>query len=145
VRGAERARPRVATRVLVGVALGGVAAVVAATARFARRPAAAGQRLGAGAVLLRGSARVAGIERRVPARGRGRLPLYLAPARGAVVDSARIGALAARLVDGTAAGNEPVIALVPRDSVRGLALVARLVVVPGEPGLLVFGPVGSRP
>ena len=33
----------------------------------------------------------------------------------------------------------PVVALVPRDSVRGLALVGRLVVTPGEPGLLVFG------
>jgi hypothetical protein len=98
-----------------------------------------GERLGPRAAVVRGALRVAAIERVTRARGRGRLPVYLALARGPVVDSARVGVLAARLVAGTEAGTEPVIALVPRDSVAGLAPVGRLVVTPGEPGLLVFG------
>jgi hypothetical protein len=93
---------------------------------------------------MRGTTHVAVIERITRARGRGRLPLYLAPASGAIIDSARVGVLAARLVAGTGAGTEPVIALVPRDSVAGLPLVGRVVVTPGEPGLLVFG-AGVRP
>jgi hypothetical protein len=93
----------------------------------------------AGAEVRRAGARLAGIERISAARGRGRLPIYLAPFAGAVVDSARVGALAARLVPGSAAAGVPVVELVPRDSVAGLPLVARLVVTPGEPGLLVFG------
>jgi hypothetical protein len=112
-----------------------------ATWRFAAS-ASAGTRLGPGAAVVRGTRRVAGIERLVRARGRGRLPSYLAPATGPVVDSARVGALAARLVAGTESGGEPLIALVPRDSVRGLPLAGRLVVTPGEPGLLVFAAAG---
>jgi hypothetical protein len=107
-----------------------------ATWRFARPPG--GTRAAAGAEVRRGGARIAAIERITAARGRGRLPLYLAPATGPVVDSARVGALAARLVAGTARGGAPIVELVPRDSVAGLQLAARLVVTPGEPGLLVF-------
>jgi hypothetical protein len=103
-----------------------------------------GVRLGPGAAVVRGAMRVAAIERITQARGRGRLPLYVALARGAVVDSARVGVLAARLVAGTERGTEPVVALVPRDSVAGLAVVGRLVVTPGEPGLLVFGADAHR-
>lgn len=120
------------------VAVGGLGAIAVATWR-AGVPAAASTPLGPGAAVVRGEARVAPIARRTAARGRGRLPLLLAPATGPVVDSARVGVLAARLVDGTGAGPAPVVALVPRDSVAGLAPVARLVVTPGEPGLLVFG------
>ena len=47
--------------------------------------------------------------------------------------------LAARLASGSAADQAPVVELVPRDSIAGLPLVARLVVAAGEPGLLVFG------
>jgi hypothetical protein len=141
-----RAGHRAAGGVLATIALGVVVAVVGATLVFARRatPVGGGQ-LGAGAALVRGSTRLAGIERRLPPRGRGRLPTYLAPARGPAVDSARVGALTPRLVAGTEAGAEPVIALVPRDSVRGLRPLARLVVTPGEPGLLVFGVPAQRP
>lgn len=120
------------------LALAGLGGIAAAAWRAGVR-GSPGVRLGPDAAVVRGGRRVAPIERRTPARGRGRLPLYLAPATGAAIDSARVGALAARLVDGTGAGDAPVIALVPRDSVAGLALVARLVVTPGEPGLLVFG------
>jgi hypothetical protein len=131
--------------VVAAVAAVFVAAVVGAawSLRARGRPAAA--RLGPGAAITRGGRRVAGIERRLPPRLRGRLPVYLAPAAGAVVDSARVGALAPRLLPGTETGAEPVIALVPRDSVAGLALVARLVLTPGEPGLLVFGEGRGRP
>ena len=121
------------------VALGGLGAIAAAAWRAGGRPVAGSTPLGPGAAVVRGGTRVAAIERRTAARGRGRLPLFLAPATGPVIDSARVGVLAARLVDGTGAGPAPVVALVPRDSVAGLALVARLVVTPGEPGLLVFG------
>ena len=120
--------------------------IVAGVWRAARRAPPGGDvRFDARAAVVRGPARVAGIERLIRARGRGRLPQYLAPARGAVVDSARIGLLAARLVSGAATAQAPVVALVPRDSVAGLALVARLVVTPGEPGLLVFAPRSARP
>ena len=123
------------------------AAALAGTALLARvawqrgasaRPAG-GEPLGASAAVVRGPTRIAAIERVTRARGRGRLPLYLAPATGPVVDSARVGALAALLVRASEAGDGPVVALVPRDSVAGLPLVGRLVVTPGEPGLLVFG------
>jgi hypothetical protein len=67
----------------------------------------------------------------------------VAPASGPVIDSARVGALAARLLS-TAGRDEPVIALVPRDSVAGLSAVGRLVVTVGESGLLVFGAPGAR-
>ncbi len=125
------------------------AAVAALIARAAWTAGGRGARVGAGrlgpgAAVTRGGVRVAAIERVVRARGRGRLPLYLAPAAGPVADSARVGALAARLEPGTAAGREPVVALVPRDSVAGLALVGRLVITPGEPGLLVFGARARR-
>ena len=113
--------------------------------RGARAQTAGGDPLGPGAAVVRGPARIAAIERVTRARGRGRLPLYLAPATGPVVDSARVGALAALLVRGAEAGNEPLVALVPRDSVAGLPLVGRLVVTPGEPGLLVFGARTGRP
>jgi hypothetical protein len=52
--------------------------------------------------------------------------------------------LAARLAPGTGSGAEPVIALVPRDAVAGLPLVGRLVVTPGEPGLMVYGAATPR-
>lgn len=127
------------------LALAGVAAILAASWRFGTGTRARGDApLGAGAAVVRGSRRVAGIERVTRARGRGRLPLYLAPATGPVVDSARVGALAARLLAGEGPDAAPVIALVPPDSVRGLPLVGRLVVTPGEPGLLVFG-AATRP
>jgi hypothetical protein len=129
-------------------ALGAAAALAAAAlgaaawrAGVGLRPAG-GARLGPGAAVTRGGVRVAGIERVARGRGRGRLPLYLATASGPVVDSARVGALAARLLPSE--GGDPVIALVPRDSVAGLALVGRLVVTPGDPGLLVFGAGGAR-
>ena len=96
-------------------------------------------RLAFSAAVTRGGRRIARIERVTRARGRGRLPLYLAPARGPIVDSARVGTLAARLVTETGGGAAPQITLVPRDSVAGLTLVGRVVAVPGEPGLLVFG------
>jgi hypothetical protein len=132
--------------VLTGLAIAVVVGIMVRTVRLAGRPQGAGDpRLGADAAVTRGGQRVAGIDRVVSARGRGRLPLYLAPARGAVIDSARVGVLAAWLLPGTEVGVEPRIALVPRDSVAGLAVVARLVVTPGEPGLLVFGARGSRP
>jgi hypothetical protein len=135
-------RRNAARRTIAALAIGGVAVVGVATWRFAAAGAPGVTRLGPDAAVVRGTRRVAGIERVTRARGRGRLPLYLAPAAGPVVDSARVGALAARLVAGTAAGDAPVIALVPRDSVQGLPLAGRLVVTPGEPGLLVFGPAG---
>jgi hypothetical protein len=140
------ARPgRAAARWLVVVA---VVAAVGVMLRLsygsvARARRASGARLGADAALVRGATRLARIERVVRARGRGRLPLYLAPASGPVVDSARVGVLAARLVPGTDLGTAPVIALVARDSVAGLAPVGRLVITPGEPGLLVFGAGGA--
>ena len=121
------------------VALAGLGLIAAAAWRAGVRAAAGSAPLGPGAAVVRGTMRLAPIERRIAARGRGRLPLFLAPATGAVIDSARVGVLAARLVDGTGAGPAPVVALVPRDSVAGLGLVGRLVVTPGEPGLLVFG------
>jgi hypothetical protein len=93
---------------------------------------------------VRDGARLAAIERRTAGRGRGRLPVYLAPARGPAIDSARVGVLAARLAPGTGSGAEPVIALVPRDAVAGLPLVGRLVVTPGEPGLMVYGAATPR-
>jgi hypothetical protein len=141
-------RGRAAVWGLRGLALAAVAVVVGLAARTGRR--STGRRLGPGAAVTRGAARVAAIDRVAPARGRGRLALYLAPARGPVIDSARVGVLAARLVAGTERGDEPVVALVRRDSVAGLGLVGRLVVTPGEPGLLVFGAraadaAGGRP
>jgi hypothetical protein len=128
------------TTVLALVAVGGLGAIAATAWRASTRASrAASERLAPDAAVVRGGARVATIERRNAARGRGRLPLFLAPATGPVIDSARVGALAARLVAGSGRGPSPVIALVPRDSVAGLPLVGRLVVTPGEPGLLVFG------
>ncbi|MGZ8379683.1 MAG: hypothetical protein ACXWZS_09780 [Gemmatirosa sp.] len=128
------------TTVLALVAAGGVAAIAATAWRASTRASrAASERLGPGAAVVRAGVRVAAIERRNAARGRGRLPLFLAPATGPVIDSARVGALAARLVPGTGRGPSPVIELVPRDAVTGLPLAGRLVVTPGEPGLLVFG------
>jgi hypothetical protein len=121
--------------VTTALVAGGLLTCGVATWRFARPPG--GTRPGAGAEVRRGGARLAAIERITPARGRGRLPLYLAPAAGPVIDSARVGVLAARLVAGTAR-DAPVVELVPRDSVAGGRLAARLVVTPGEPGLLVF-------
>ncbi len=145
-RDAERAGRRAAGRVVAALALAGVGAIVIAAWRLgARADGAAGTRLGPEAAVTRGARRLAAIERVGRARGRGRLPLYLAPATGATIDSARVGALAARLVPGTESGNAPAIALVPRDSVRGLAPIGRLVVTPGEPGLLVYGARGYRP
>ncbi len=135
----RRAGQRTGVRVLLGLVAAGAIGVVFAAGRAAVRPAGAGDRLGAGAAVTRDGRRLAPIERVVRARGQGRLPLYLAPARGPVIDSARVGVLAARLVSGTESGTAPQIALVPRDAVAGLVLVARLVVTPGEPGLLVFG------
>ena len=141
-----------AGRVVAALALAGAAAILLVSYRFlalADRIGSAGNpdgaRLGPGAAVMRGPQRLAGIERVARSRGRGRLPLYLAPASGPVIDSARVGALAARLLPGTDGGTEPVIALVPPDSVRGQPLVGRLVVTPGEPGLLVFGTLGYRP
>ncbi len=126
--------------VLTLVAVGGLGAIAAIAWRASTRTArAASERLAPDAAVVRGGARVAAIERRNAARGRGRLPLYLAPATGPIIDSARVGALAARLVAGTGRGPSPVIELVPRDAVVGLPLAGRLVVTPGEPGLLVFG------
>lgn len=137
------ARPAARRWLLRALLLAGALLVVHAAWRASA--AAGGERLGPDAALVRGARRVAAIERVSRARGRGRLPLYLAPAAGAVIDSARVGALAARLEPG-AADADPVVALVPRDSVAGLALVGRLVVTPGEPGLLVFGTrVARRP
>lgn len=141
-RSGRRTRRRLLTAaVLVGAAL----LVRVAWQRGARAQAAGGVPLGPGAAVVRGPVRIAAIERVTRARGRGRLPLYLAPATGPVVDSARIGALAALLVRAPDAGNEPVVALVPRGEVAGLPLVGRLVVTPGEPGLLVFGARTGRP
>ena len=116
---------------------GGALTCGVATWRFGRP--SSGVRPRAGAEVRRAGVRLALIERISPARGRGRLPIYLAPVAGPVVDSARVGVLAARLAAGSAAAGAPVVELVPRDSVAGLPLVARLVVAPGEPGLLVFG------
>jgi hypothetical protein len=127
--------PRAVLALLIA---GGALTCAVATWRFGRP--ASGVRPAAGAEVRRAGVRLAEIERISPARGRGRLPIYLAPFAGPLVDSARVGALAARLVPGSAAAGVPVVELVPRDSVAGLALVARLVVTPGEPGLLVFGP-----
>ncbi len=128
------------TALLTLVAVGGLGAIaVAAWRAGARASRAASERLGPGAAVVRGGVRVAAIERRNAARGRGRLPLFLAPATGPVIDSARVGVLAARLVAGTGRGASPIVELVPRDAVTGLPLVGRLVVTPGEPGLLVFG------
>ena len=133
-------------RVLGGVTVAGLAAIVVAAWASATGSVPSGdRRLGAGAAVTRGRTRLAGIERVSPGRGPGRLPRYLAPAQGQAIDSARVGVLAAWLLPGTASGTEPVIALVPRDSVAGLPLVARLVVTPGEAGLLVYGAAGSRP
>jgi hypothetical protein len=132
------ARRSPGTNAMRAVAAAGVLVVVWLSARMATRGAGT-VRLAPTAAVTRDGRRVAGIERVTRARGRGRLPLYLAPARGPVIDSARVGTLAARLVAGTETGTAPQVALVPRDSVGGLALVGRLVVVPGEPGLLVFG------
>ena len=143
---APEAGRRIKRRVLVAAVLAGAALLArVAWQRGARAQAAGGEPLGPGAAVVRGPVRVAAIERVTRARGRGRLPLYLAPATGPIVDSARVGALAALLVRGPEAGNEPVVALVPRDSVAGLPLVGRLVVTPGEPGLLVFGARAGRP
>lgn len=135
----ERSRRRW-LRVVPAVGLG---AIVAASVWYAR-PAgrAAGTRLGPDAALVRAGVRVAAIERRTPGRGRGRLPVYLAPARGPVIDSARVGALVARLVSEGDGGTPPapvVLELVPPDAVQGLPLVGRLVVAPGESGLPVRG------
>jgi hypothetical protein len=120
--------------VLLGLCAAGAVGVVIATSLAARPRGPGDRRLGAGAAVVRGGARVAPIGRVSRARGRGRLPQYLAPARGPVVDSARVGALAARLVPGTETGSAPQVELVPRDSVAGLAVVARLVVTPGRAG-----------
>jgi hypothetical protein len=145
-RNGERGERRVGAWVLRGVVACGVAGIVCGAWRMSTRSSgAADVRLGRGAVVMRGTRRVAAIERVTPARGRGRLPLYLAPARGPVIDSARVGALVALLAPGTDVGREPVVMLVPRDSIKALVLVGRLVVTPGEPGLLVFGARGDRP
>jgi len=132
--------------VVAALAFAGVAAIVGAAWSLGTsvRPADDG-RLGAGAAVTRGGARLARIGRVSRGRGRRRLPVYQAPAAGPVIDSARVGVLAAWLLPGTAARGEPVIALVPRDSVAGFSLVARLALVPGEPGLLVFEAPASRP
>ena len=132
---ARRRAPRAVIAVLIA---GGALTCGVATWRFGRP--SSGVRPRAGAEVRRAGVRLAGIERISPARGRGRLPIYLAPVAGPVIDSARVGVLAARLATGAAAGDAPVIELVPRDSVAGRPLVARLVVTAGEPGLLVFGP-----
>jgi hypothetical protein len=145
-RNGERVARRAGVWVLWGVVVCGVAGVVCGAWRMSTRSQGVAEvRLGPGAVVMRGTRRVAAIERVTPARGRGRLPLYLAPARGAVIDSARVGALVAFLVPGTDVGRSPVVMLVPRDSIKALVLVGRLVVTPGEPGLLVFGARGDRP
>ncbi|MDF1503621.1 hypothetical protein [Roseisolibacter sp. H3M3-2] len=130
------------------LALIGVTAILVTSYRYLARGGAGGPgggRLGPDAAVTRGGRRLAAIERVTRSRGRGRLPLYLAPAAGPVIDSARVGALAARLLPSAGGNAAPVIALVPRDSVRGQSLVGRLVVTPGEPGLLVFGAPGDRP
>lgn len=144
-RSARRVSHRTRGRWLLGLAAVGAVGIVIGASLAARPRGAGDRRLDAGAAVVRGGERVAPIERVMAARGRGRLPVYLAHARGAVIDSARVGVLAAQLVAGTETGAEPRIALVPRDSVAGLAVVARLVVTPGEPGLLVFGARGGRP
>jgi hypothetical protein len=137
-RAARRPGRRAPGRIVGVVALAGAALVIWMASRMGRRvQGAGGERLGPGAAVTRGDS--------LHTRGRGRLPLYLAPARGPVIDSARVGVLAARLVAGSEGGSAPVVALVRRDSVAGLALVGRLVVVPGEPGLLLFGAPGRRP
>lgn len=132
------------TWIVRGLTLLAVLLIVGTAWRSSVRVADAGTRLGPGAAVLRGTVRLASIERVTRGRGRGRLPIYLAPVRGPVVDSARVGALAARLTPGSELGHDPVITLVPRDSVRGLGLVGRLVVTLGEPGLLVFGGAAPR-
>lgn len=143
--GAARPRRRAPGGVVAALAFAGVAAIVGAAWSLSSgvRPSDDG-RLGAGAAVTRGGARLARIDRVSRSRPR-RLRVYQAPAAGPVIDSARVGVLAAWLLPGTAARGEPVIALVPRDSVAGFALVARLAVVPGEPGLLVFEAPASRP
>lgn len=144
--GSPARRGRGASWGLTVAALSGVALVMRmASSMSARAEGSGGERLGAEAAVVRGGRRVAPIERVIRARGRGRLPQYLAPAAGPVIDSARVGALAARLRPGARPTSDPVVALVPRDSVAGLALVGRLVVTPGEPGLLIFGTPGGRP
>ena len=131
------ARRRAPRAVIAALIAGGALTCGVATWRFGRP--SSGMRPRAGAEVQRAGVRLAVIERISPARGRGRLPIYLAPVAGPVIDSARVGVLAARLSTGSAV-DAPVVELVPRDSVTGLPLVARLVVAPGEPGLLVFGP-----
>ena len=127
----------VSAAVLAGVALGTWRAVRAA------RPA--GVAAATDAEVTRGGRVVARVTQVVRTRGRGRLPLYLAPATGATIDSVRIGVLVPWLRAPAAPGDTmPRIALVPRDSVPGLAAVARLVVTPGEPGVLVLAQPAPR-
>jgi hypothetical protein len=94
--------------------------------------------------VTRGGRVVGRVTQVVRVRGRGRLPLYLAPATGATIDSVRIGVLVPWLRAPGAPGDTARIALVPRDSVPGLTAVARLVVTPGEPGVLVLARPAPR-
>jgi hypothetical protein len=129
----------VGAAVLAGVALGTWRAV-----RAARPAGAADVAIATGAEVTRGGRVVARVRQVVRTRGRGRLPLYLAPAVGPTIDSVRLGVLVPWRRAPTAADVPPEIALVPRDSVPGLAAVARLVVTPGEPGVLVLARPGPR-
>jgi hypothetical protein len=97
-----------------------------------------------GASVVRGGRVVAPI-RQIADPGRGRAhALFLAPAAGPVIDSARAGRLVGRLEPLYHAGAWTV-TLLPPDSVVGLRVAAGLVVTPGAPPVPVYGEWVSPP
>ena len=136
-RGRRRAGVLLAAFVLGGVAYG--------TWRAMARARPVVPTASAGMPIVRGARVVARVDRVVRPRGRGRLPLYLAFARDAALDSARVGLLVPWL---QAADDDPAgatrLALVPRDSVPGLVAVGRLVTTPGDPGVVLLGATPAR-